>query len=101
MSRSYHYVREVGHTTRDGTKKLYLCPIEINYTPCETSELRKAHASLRRSIMLLTEEQLNYYCTVLNKPIDTTVIKRRSALRKSISNLTMEHLQHLQPALLQ
>jgi hypothetical protein len=90
---TYHYTRQTEYVKKDGTRKVYVCPVEMNYTPCETSELRKAHARLRSSIMLLTEDQLNYYCNILNKPTDATIKKKRAAVRNGISNLTLLQIQ--------
>jgi len=95
---TYHYTRQTEYVKKDGTRKVYTCPVEMNYTPCETSELRKAHARLRSSIMLLTEDQLNYYCNILNKPTlpagnYATIKKKRAAVRNGISNLTLLQIQ--------
>jgi GTP cyclohydrolase FolE2 len=103
MDKQYAYTQKIKYKKKDGTEKVYVCALNLTYTLCPNSQLRKKRAELRKNLMALSDNEIMrlYNCCVNDvasvEPHEQrepqSKIKMRNTIRLNIQNLTMEQLQ--------
>jgi hypothetical protein len=96
--KQYAYTQKIKYKKKDGTEKVYVCALNLTYTPCANSQLRKKRAELRKNLMALSDNEILrlYNCCPLAEDASVepqSKIKMRNTIRLNIQNLTMEQLQ--------
>jgi hypothetical protein len=93
MDKQYAYTQKIKYKKKDGTEKVYVCALNLTYTPCPNSQLRKKRAELRKNLMSLSDNEIMrlYNCCPNDGP--QSKIKMRNTIRLNIQNLTMEQIQ--------
>jgi hypothetical protein len=93
--KQYTYTQSIKYKKKDGAQKTYAYPVNVTYTPCPNSQLRKKRAELRKNIMSLSDDEiLRLYncCPTTEGPPTQSKITMRHTIRNNIKNLTLEQL---------